>query len=407
MPRKPEPSASEPLLVLEGIGKDYARTTDRSGHFRLLYELLRGQHATDYFRALDGITLTVNRGESLGLIGENGAGKSTLLKIIAGVIPPTRGSVRINGTARALLELGSGFHPEYSGLDNIELAGALAGMNARHMRSRRDEIIDFADIGEHIDDPMKTYSSGMVVRLGFAIVTVMKPDLLITDEVLAVGDESFQRKCIAWQESYLREGGTLILCSHGMYHIEKLCRHVAWIHAGALREYGDTRRVVSHYLAYHDHKLAVGQRSQDRKSHGGADTYAVTRLELSEQNEDGYATLGFGADLTASGELYSPDGRAPVVSIGIVRNDGAPVYGLVSEAEGYRPPRIDGHRFAFSITFPRLTLLPGRYTVRAHALDPEGMRLFDTFEREFFIEGSTDDAGLCRLRHAWRPDTVA
>jgi lipopolysaccharide transport system ATP-binding protein len=157
-------------------------------------------------------------------IGENGAGKSTLLKIVAGVIEPTRGRITVGGRVGALLELGSGFHPDYTGLANIDLAAALLGLVPAEIAEKRDEIIAFADIGEHINDPIKHYSSGMVVRLGFAVATTLAPDVLITDEVLAVGDESFQKKCVAWMENYLAGGGTLLLCSHSMYHVQKLCR---------------------------------------------------------------------------------------------------------------------------------------------------------------------------------------
>ena len=392
------------LLKLEGIGKDYARSTNRSGHLRLLFDLLRGNAPTDFFRALNDISFTLESGASLGLIGENGAGKSTLLKIIAGVIPPTRGRLAVNGRISALLELGSGFHPEYTGLENIRLAGSLAGLTEKSLRAKREEIIDFADIGEHIHQPIKTYSSGMIVRLGFAIATAVKPEILITDEVLAVGDESFQKKCIAWQEEYLKNGGTLLLCSHSMYHVQKLCKHALWMHHGAMHRYGPAGDVTTEYLVYHEEKS-----SQERKRHAQRTTYdgglyAVTELSLASTEAPTSAGLHrqrLGSPLTVSGELHSPDGRAPGVSIGIVRTDGTPVYGIVSEADSYTPGRIDGHRFEFSLRFPDLPLLPGKYTVRAHALDPEGMRLFDTVEREMFVEGSTRELGLCRLDHQW------
>jgi len=400
-------AASTPLLGLDRIGKDYARSANRSGHLRLLYQLLRGKPPTDFFRALNDISFTLEPGSSLGLIGENGAGKSTLLKIIAGVIPPTRGRLVVNGRISALLELGSGFHPEYTGLENIRLAGSLAGLSDRSVREKREEIIDFADIGEHINQPIKTYSSGMIVRLGFAIATAVKPEILITDEVLAVGDESFQKKCIAWQEEYLSGGGTLLLCSHSMYHVQKLCRHALWMHHGAMHRYGPAADVTTEYLVYHEEKATLERKRHPHYLAGTAGAYAVTSLGLAGTVPVNGAALHrhrMGDPLIVSGELHSPDGRAPGVSIGIVRIDGTPVYGVVSEADRYQPARLDANRFAFRLEFPDLPLLPGKYSVRAHALDPEGMRLFDTVERDLFVEGATRELGLCRLQHHWGGD---
>jgi lipopolysaccharide transport system ATP-binding protein len=227
-----------PLLALEGVGKDYPRLDARGGRLRLVADLLRGRAPAGAFRALDSVSLTMRRGESLGVIGENGAGKSTLLKIIAGVVKPSRGRVEVNGRIAALLELGSGFHPEYTGYANIDLAAALLGLSPDEIADRRAAIVEFADIGEHIHDPIKTYSSGMIVRLGFAVATALEPDVLITDEVFAVGDESFQKKCITWMERYLAGGGTLLLCSHSMYHVQKLCANALWLDHGKSRAYG-------------------------------------------------------------------------------------------------------------------------------------------------------------------------
>ena len=232
------------LLELSRVGKDYAKVETNRGRLRLVWDLLRGRGASDVFRALDNVDFTMARGASLGIIGENGAGKSTLLKIIAGVVKPTRGTVRVNGRVGALLELGSGFHPEYTGRSNIDLAAALLGLTSGELSTKRDEIMAFADIGDHIDMPIKYYSSGMVVRLGFAVATTLDPDVLITDEVLAVGDESFQKKCIAWMENYLAEGGTLLLCSHSTYQIQRLCRDALWLKEGCVERYGRADDVV-------------------------------------------------------------------------------------------------------------------------------------------------------------------
>jgi len=184
------------LVRAQGLGKSYPRSHRPGDRLRALGRLLGGRVDLDAHEVLRDVTLDVHRGESVGIIGANGAGKSTLLKLITGVLTPSRGSVEVHGNVGALLELGAGFHLEYSGRDNIAMAAALRGLTSRELKERLPGIIAFADIGDYIDEPVKHYSSGMVVRLGFAVVASLAPDLLITDEVLAVGDESFQRKCV-------------------------------------------------------------------------------------------------------------------------------------------------------------------------------------------------------------------
>ncbi|TMG99802.1 MAG: ATP-binding cassette domain-containing protein [Betaproteobacteria bacterium] len=384
-----------PLLALTDVGKDYAKVDSRGGRLRLVWDLLRGHGAQHVFRALDGVSLEVARGESLGVIGENGAGKSTLLKIICGVIKPTRGSVVVNGRVGALLELGSGFHPEYTGLANIDLAAALLGLSPNETAAKRDEIIAFADLGEHIADPIKHYSSGMVVRLGFAVATALSPDILITDEVLAVGDESFQKKCIAWIERYLADGGTLLMCSHSMYHIQKLCRTAIWLKDGRVERYGAAADSTQAYLAYHEEKAAKAKQPLPRVAAAAAGIYAITSLTIEPD------TLAHGETLTVKGEVFTPDGRAPAVLIGVVRADGTPVYGVATDMDRIAPRRVGDDRFSFSLTLPDLPLLPGKYFVRAHALDPEGVRLFDHVERAIVVSGESRELGLVRLPHRW------
>jgi lipopolysaccharide transport system ATP-binding protein len=387
---------SAPLLSLEGVGKDYAKVESRGGQLRLVWDLLRGNGAAHVFRALDDVGFTLQRGQSLGIVGENGAGKSTLLKIVAGVIAPTRGRVVVNGRVGALLELGSGFHPDYSGLANIELSAALLGLSPREIAGKREEIVAFADIGDHINDPIKNYSSGMVVRLGFAVATALRPDILITDEVLAVGDESFQKKCIAWMEDYLSDGGTLLLCSHSMYHIQKLCRHAIWLRNGQVVRDGAAMDVTQAYLAFHEEKSAQAKQPMAATVAHAAGVYAVQSLSIEPSG-----SLSQGETLAIRGEIFSPDGRAPVVLLGVVRADGTPVYGVASDMEGVALLPLPGNRFAFSLTLPGLQLLPGKYVVRAHAMDPEGVRLFDNVERPFVVSGASREMGFVRLPHRW------
>jgi lipopolysaccharide transport system ATP-binding protein len=383
------------LLVLEGVGKDYPKLATRGGRLGLVWNLLRRRAAAESFRALDDVSLTMRRGQSLAVVGENGAGKSTLLKIVAGVIRPTRGRVEVGGRVAALLELGSGFHPDYTGYANIDLAAALLGLDPAEIAGRREAIVEFADIGDHIHDPIKTYSSGMVVRLGFAIATALAPDVLITDEVLAVGDESFQKKCIAWMESYLAGGGTLLLCSHSMYHVQKLCAHALWLDHGRVRLYDDAAIVAREYLAFHESKSARHKEFRQ----GVLGDYSVTSLAVTPCGGGADVDPARGFDVAV--EIRSPDGREPVALFGVVREDGTPVYGTSSEIDGVRARRVAPDRFAFAISFRDLPLLPGRYRVRAHAMDPEGMRLFDTHESPLVVAGTTRELGFCRLPHRW------
>jgi lipopolysaccharide transport system ATP-binding protein len=386
------------LLALSAVGKDYAKIDVNGGRLRLVWELLRGHPASNVFRALNDISFELKRGASLGIIGENGAGKSTLLKIIAGVVKPTRGTVRVNGRVGALLELGSGFHPEYTGLANIELAAALLGLGPDEISAKREEIVAFADLGDHIRDPIKHYSSGMIVRLGFAVATALRPDVLVTDEVLAVGDESFQKKCVAWMENYLEEGGTLLLCSHSMYHIQRLCRSALWLDHGAARMYDSADLVAREYLAWHEVRSSKARQAAAASAAGAMD-YRVAHVSLRACGTGPEVDADAGFEVDAA--VFSPDGRPPVLALGVVRADGTAVYGTTSEIDGASPCGRDGELFLFRVLFHDLPLLPGHYRLRAHAMDPEGLRLYDTHELPFVVAGTTRELGHARMPRVW------
>ncbi len=401
-----------PLLRLQGVHKDYPLALTKGGQrLAQVWSLLRGNVPRHIFHALSDVTFTIHRGESMGLVGVNGAGKSTLLKLMAGVVTPTKGTIERNARVGALLELGAGFHQEYTGRDNVFLACALMGLSRRETLDRLDGILAFADIGEHIDQPIKHYSSGMVVRLGFAVATSVTPDVLITDEVLAVGDESFQKKCMTWMERYLDNGGTLLLCSHSMYHIQKLCRHAIWLHEGRMQMQGTAADVTRAYLAWHEERGRAAKQgpssAEVATEQSAAGIYQVKSMFLNGQDSPEPIALPARGSLTVSGALYSPDGRTPQVAVGVVRADGTPVYGVVSEMDGHElAPGPDG-LFHYAITFPDLPLLPGRYVARSHAMDPEGLRLFDHVERAFEVGGNSREFGHTKLDHRWHPDPLA
>ncbi|NME27927.1 ABC transporter ATP-binding protein [Megasphaera hexanoica] len=203
----------------------------------------------DEFWALKDISLTIPKGDSFALIGSNGSGKSTLLKIISGVLTPTRGTVTLNGSLAPLIELGAGFDMDLSGRENVFLNGAILGHSKKMMEEKYDEIMDFSELKDFEDVPVKNYSSGMMARLGFSIATLVKPDILIVDEILSVGDHSFQEKCSKRMEEMMSGGTTVILVSHDESMVKKICRHAAWINKGHLMFVGDSEVAVDHYLS--------------------------------------------------------------------------------------------------------------------------------------------------------------
>jgi lipopolysaccharide transport system ATP-binding protein len=391
---------NDTLVALRGISKEFPILSSGGSRLRTLWDLLTGHAVRDAYRALQDVDLTVVRGESWGIIGENGAGKSTLLKIVAGVIKPSRGTLEINARITALLELGTGFHPEYTGRENVFLAAALLGWSRTDTKRHMDAIFAFADIGEHIEQPVKTYSSGMVVRLGFAIATALHPDVLVTDEVLAVGDESFQKKCIRWMEDFRTRGGTLLLCSHSMYHIQSLCQKTIWIHDGKVRMQGETYAVTQAYLAYHQEKNRKAE-DQERAEPASATFPYLEKLSVVPSSEKGGREFVIGESIVLKGLIHSPDGTVPNLMAGVVRIDDTPVYGTFSNPLEYQPRPLANNRFEFSFTLLDAQLLPGKYRFRAHTLDSSSLRLFDTLEREFVVRGETREHGLVRMAHRW------
>jgi lipopolysaccharide transport system ATP-binding protein len=241
--------SSEPILSATGVGKTYrvyARPIDR------LKQALLGSHEARFyseFPALDDITFEVRRGEAVGLVGRNGAGKSTLLQIISGVLAPSRGEVAVRGRIAPLLELGTSFNPEFTGLENVGLAGSVLGLSEAEIEARREAIIAFADIGEHIAQPVRTYSSGMYARLAFAVAAHVEADILIVDEILSVGDIRFTQRCTRFIKDFVQRG-TLLFVTHDTSAVLALCDRAIWLDRGRLIEDGRPSRVINHYSTY-------------------------------------------------------------------------------------------------------------------------------------------------------------
>ncbi len=237
-----------PVIVLDNISVRYRAPEAKIGTFKeYAIQALKRNMRFKEFNALNNVSLQVDEGEILGIVGRNGAGKSTLLKVIARVLIPTEGRVRLRGRVSPLLQLGAGFHPELTGMENIFLNGALLGRTRREIESRLEDIVEFADLEAFIHSPLRTYSSGMVARLGFSIATTWKPDILILDEILSVGDENFREKCSLRIESFQKEGAATLLVSHHSSSIETMCSRAIWLDHGTMKADGAVKDVVALY----------------------------------------------------------------------------------------------------------------------------------------------------------------
>jgi len=246
---------NEPVVKIQNMAMQFKITTQKVDHLKEYFiKFLKRDLNYREFYALKDISFQIYKGERVGIIGHNGAGKSTLLKLISGVMKPTSGSIDVKGSIAPLLELGAGFDSELSGLDNIFLNGAILGKSKEFLTEHFDSIVEYAELGDFINVPIKNYSSGMKARLGFSIATCLNPDILIIDEILGVGDQRFRKKSSQTMAELIESGKTILLVSHSLQQIEKLCSRVIWIDKGMLKMDGDTQDVCQAYKEFMNHR---------------------------------------------------------------------------------------------------------------------------------------------------------
>ncbi len=401
--------------------------------------LIRNLRPDETFAAVRDVTFDVRAGQTLGVIGRNGSGKSTLLKLVAGITKPTTGTVAVTGRISALIELGAGFHPEISGRENVFINGIMLGLSKREITRRFDEIVEFAEMKDFIDAPVKTYSSGMYMRLGFAVAIHVDPDVLLVDEVLAVGDEGFTHKCLDKFAEFKRRGKTILLVTHALGLVERFCDEALWMDGGQLKGLGDPKRVIGAYIT----EVEEGEEQQLAKD----DARAQETTAAVSPDEPASAVLPDNPIETASApgdmfrategrwgsreieitdvQLAGPDGapghvfhsgqpltiriglRSPiaiedfVIGIGIFNAEGVCCYGTNTSIEELTAVRIFGDAEArFSIE--NLDLVEGTYKldVGIHKLDGypyDYHRLLYTFR----VKSRTKDVGIYRPRHEW------
>jgi ABC-type polysaccharide/polyol phosphate transport system ATPase subunit len=407
-------------IALDDVSKDYRLWGRRSQFATLKSALLKRdvKLAPDAaVAALRNVSFAVDRGEAFGIIGRNGSGKSTLLKLISGILKPTSGRVAVNGRIAALIELGAGFHPEITGRENIYINGIMLGLSRREIDQRFDKIVEFSGIADFLDQPVKTYSSGMYVRLGFAVAVHVDPDVLLIDEVLSVGDEEFSARCVAKIQEMKYRGVTLLFVTHQLDQVRNLCDRALWLDHGRTEAIGDPMRVVDAYLqevsgtpaapsAEETEAPAEPEKPKEtEEERWGSGEIVLKRVALTDHQGRELVALGAGTpvilDLDVEARLAQEDF---VFGIGIYHANGTCVYGTNTDVEGYVAEKIEGAaRVRFVV--PSLDLVAGTYRIDA-AVHTRNGRAFD-YRRNVLrivVGARVHDIGVYRPQHEWRFD---
>lgn len=403
-------------IEVEGVAKSFRRVAPglklRTLKSALVdRSLTAGLSASDAIPALEDVSFTVEAGQSLGIVGSNGSGKSTLLKVLSGILKPERGKVEINGRVAALIELGAGFHPEISGRENIYINGAVLGLSRREIDKRYDEIVEFSGLADFIEEPVKNYSSGMYVRLGFSVAIHTDPDVLLIDEVLAVGDAAFSHRCLRRIEELLGTGRTVVMVSHSLELIESLSDTVLWLDHGRVAGAGAPRQVVDAY------RQAVaeeeGRAHREAKDHTGGKEDAGRRWGSGDARIEAVRLLDAGGEERyhfASGEALSIEFEAEareslddfVFGVALATPRGVECWGTNTQLEGYEPETLTG-RSKVTIECPELRLAAGEYLLdlAIHAKDgtPYDYR---KGVAAFTVTSETRGVGVYEPVHGWQ-----
>ncbi|MDO5624442.1 MAG: ABC transporter ATP-binding protein [Pseudomonadota bacterium] len=414
-PVSPGAHAAAVPLRLAGVGKEYKLYDSPRARLKAL---LTGRALHRSHWALRDVSFELACGQCLGVVGSNGAGKSTLLKLITGTLQPSVGQVLRTGRVTAILELGAGFHPEFTGRQNLYFGGSLIGITPEQMRALEPEVLAFAEIGEAIDRPVKTYSSGMTVRLAFALVTAVEPDLLIIDEALAVGDQHFQKKCIDRIAQFRRNGCTILFCSHSPYHVRHLCDVALWLDQGRMQAFGPTEAVLG---AYEKHSRLLDAASTDEQAADANGPAAATPYERGPESAmivsceiEGLAESEAGdapgaprllqaRDLVATITVRGKGNERPHIGFMIEQDRGVGITSLATHEDGAAPVQVGERTWRSVLTFPDLPLHTGDYVVSVFLFDESGLVTYDLWFKfmTFRFVTPTLMPGLVRLPHHW------
>jgi ABC-type polysaccharide/polyol phosphate transport system ATPase subunit len=378
-------------------------------------DLFRSLKADELVMAVDGISLQVEKGMTFGVIGENGSGKSTLLKLVAGIAKPTSGWVRVEGKISALIELGAGFHPEITGRENVFINGIMLGLSKKEISRKFDEIVRFAELEDFIDAPVKTYSSGMYMRLGFSVAINVNPDVLLIDEVLAVGDAAFVPKCLDRIDDFRRRKKTILFVSHDLATVEKICDKVAWMKGGRIQMLGEPKWVVDAYLQdiaamqeedYQKRKTEVDleQKWEDerREKRWGKREVEIRKVSLKNLGgeEKHVFTPDEGMVIEIEAVAHEPV-KDFVFGIGIFNSQGISCYGTNTSLEDYEPVALQGEGKA-TCRIEKLNLINGTYYLDVAVHKRDGYPYdYHRSLYSFLVSSTLKDVGIARLPHTW------
>ncbi len=384
----------EDVLIVKELTKIYR--IYESPLNRLKEFFVRNKKHID-FVALNDISFSIKKGETFGIIGENGAGKSTLLELIAGTISPTSGEIMVNGKVLALLELGVGFHPDFTGKENIFFYGDILGFSRRFIQSKFDEIVEFSELGDFIDRPIKTYSTGMQMRLAFSLISSLEPDILIIDEALSVGDMHFQKKCIDRIINFKNKGMTILFCSHSTYQVSILCDEVVWLKDGKVEMFGETKRVIP---AYEFYQLQKGSQNLEGSENLFVDDkHPVIIKEFELLNS---LPLSRGDDLEFRILVLCKTDDFPYnITLSIKIESGWAVFATGTHLSGRRP--IYGEKREISVTYPNVPIMGGIYYAIARVFDDKGLMIYhERALAPFEVKKDSLELGTCYLENVWK-----
>jgi ABC-type polysaccharide/polyol phosphate transport system ATPase subunit len=405
-------------IVVSGVGKRFRSSgAKRATTIKdlIVHGLLgrEGRGRRGAFWALRGLSFTVGHGRMLGIVGSNGSGKSTLLRMLAGIVTPTEGSVAVDGRVSALIELGAGFHPELTGRENIFINGVILGLRPEEIRERFDGIVEFAGIAPFIDSPVKTYSSGMYMRLGFSIAVNVEPDVLLVDEILAVGDENFQHKCLAKISEFRSAGKTIVFVSHDLGTVARHCDEVLWIDRGEPRAHGAPREVIDAYLEQvgeeedgrlaQEHRRGLVEKLEGEGRWGGREA-EITSVTLHDASGGERFVFPSGGTCDIRIAWRSRERiNDPVFGIGIFRGDGLCCYATNTDLDGVACTALEGEGVV-TVRLEDLALIDGEYLLDVAVHSKDGYP-YDYQSRlyRFAIRSSRRDSGVARIRHSWNP----